>query len=164
MLSKSIQDAINTQIHRELFSSYLYLAMSAHCEHANLGGIAKWLFVQNLEETEHAMKLYKYMQSQNGKVVLQAIEQPPVDFGKPLDVFTAVLEHEKKVTASLTKLYELAVKESDYPTQFMLQWFINEQVEEEKNASDIIDQLKTVGDAPVSIMMIDRALGMRAHK
>lgn len=164
MLSKTMQDAINTQIHHEMFSSYLYLSMSAYCESINLGGSAKWLAVQSGEEHEHAMKLYAYVHSQNGKVVLQAIEQPQVDFGKMLDVFTAVLEHEKKVSASITKLYELAVKESDYPTQFMLQWFVTEQVEEEKNATDIIDQLKMTGDAPVSVMMMDRALGMRARK
>jgi ferritin len=164
MLSKTIQDAINTQIHREFFSSYLYLAMSSYCESINLPGFAKWLRVQNTEEDEHAMKLYSYVHSRNGRVVLQALEQPPVEFGKPVEIFTAVLEHEKKITASITALYELAVKEADYPTQFMLQWFVNEQVEEEKNATDILEQLKTVGDAPVSLMMMDRALGMRGKK
>jgi ferritin len=164
MLSKAIQEAINTQIHHEFYSSYLYLAMSAYCESINLQGFAKWLRVQNMEEDEHAIKLYNYVNSRNGKVVLQALEQPPVDFGKPVDVFTAVLEHEKKITASIGKLYELAVKEADYPTQFMLQWFVNEQVEEEKNATDILEQLKMVGDAPVSLMMMDRALGMRGKK
>ena len=164
MLSKTIQDAINTQIHREFFSSYLYLAMSSYCESINLPGFAKWLRVQNTEEDEHAMKFYHYVHSRNGRVVLQALEQPPVEFGKPVEIFTAVLEHEKKITASITALYELAVKEADYPTQFMLQWFVNEQVEEEKNATDILEQLKTVGDAPVSLMMMDRALGMRAKK
>ncbi len=164
MLSPTLQDAINTQIHHEFYSSYLYLSMSAYCESINLGGFAKWLRVQNIEEGEHATKLFNYVTSRGGKVVLQALEQPPVDFGKPLEIFTAVLEHEKKITASITKLYEVAVKEADYPTQFMLQWFVTEQVEEEKNATDILEQLKMVGDAPVSLMMMDRALGMRARK
>jgi ferritin len=164
MLSKTINDAINTQIHDEFFSSYLYLSMSAYAESINLGGFAKWLLMQHGEENEHAMKLYSYVNSRNGKVALQAIEQPATEFGKPVDIFTAVLEHEKKITKNITKLYELAVKEADYPTQFMLQWFVTEQVEEEKNAADILEQLKTVGDAPVSLMMMDRALGMRAKK
>jgi ferritin len=156
MLSQTVQDAINTQIHHEFYSSYLYLSMSAYCDSINLGGFAKWLRVQNGEEGEHAIKLFNYVTSRGGKVVLQALEQPPVEFGKPLEIFTAVLEHEKKITASITKLYEVAVKEADYPTQFMLQ--------EEKNAMDILEQLKMVGDAPVSLMMMDRALGMRARK
>lgn len=164
MLSTTLQDAINKQIQAEFASSYLYLAMSSYCESQNFGGMAKWLRVQHAEENEHAMKLYDYVQSRGGKVVLQSIEQPPADFKKPIDVFTSVLAHEKIVTSKITALYELAVKEADYPTQFMLQWFITEQVEEEKNASDVIEQLKMVGDAPVSLMMIDRALGMRAGK
>jgi ferritin len=164
MLPKIIQDAISAQIHHEFYSSYLYLAMSAYCESINLPGCAKWLRVQNIEEDEHAIKFYNYVHSRNGKIVLQALEQPPVEFGTPLDLFTMVLEHEQKVTASINRLYDLAVKEADYPTQVMLHWFINEQVEEEKNATDIIAQLKMAGDAPVSIMMMDRALGMRAKK
>lgn len=164
MLSQTLQDAINTQIHHEFYSSYLYLSMSAYCESINLGGFAKWLRVQNSEEDEHAIKLFDYVYSRGGKVVLQAIEQPPVEFGKPMEIFTAVLEHERKITAGITSLYELAIKEADYPTQFMLQWFITEQVEEEKNAMDIIEQMKMVGDAPVSLMMVDRALGARARK
>ncbi len=164
MLSKTMQDAINAQIHHELFSSYLYLSMSAYCESVGLGGAAKWLHAQSLEENGHAMKLYSYVHSQNGRVILQGIETPKAEFGKLLDVFTEVLAHEQKVSASITNLYEISVKEKDYPTQFMLQWFVTEQVEEEKNATDIIEELKMVGDAPVPVMMIDRHLGMRAGK
>ncbi|MGE5314514.1 MAG: ferritin [Acidobacteriota bacterium] len=161
MLSTTVEQALNKQIQAELASSYLYLAMSAYCESMNLPGMASWLKIQYREENEHALKLYDYIHSRGGKVVLQAIEQPATEFGKPVELFNAVLAHEKKVTSMITGLYELAVKEADYPTQFMLQWFVNEQVEEEKNASDVIEQLKMVGDAPVSLMMVDRALGMR---
>jgi ferritin len=159
-----MQKAINDQIKHELYSSYLYLAMSAYAESKSYPGFAKWLKVQSEEENGHAMKLYRHVQERNGTVVLQALEQPPADFKTPLELFKKVQEHEQKVTGLITKLYELAVKETDYPTQFLLQWFINEQVEEEKNAADILEQMKRLGDAPVSIMMLDRQLGMRASK
>ena len=164
MLQKSVHDALSTQIKHEFYSSYLYLAMSAHCETKNYSGIAKWLKVQSEEEYGHAMKLFHYVQERGAAVVLQIIDQPPVSFGEPLELFKKVLKHEQKVTALITALYELAAKEKDYPTQFMLQWFVTEQVEEEKNVTDIIDQIVRVGDTPVSLMMLDRQLGMRASK
>jgi ferritin len=110
------------------------------------------------------MKLFHYVQERGAAVVLQAIEQPPVNFGEPLELFKEVLKHEQKVTSLITALYELAAKEKDYPTQFMLQWYVTEQVEEEKNVTDIIEQIVRVGDTPVSMMMLDRQLGMRASK
>ena len=164
MLQKSVHDALSAQIKHEFYSSYLYLAMSAHCETKNYSGIAKWLKVQSEEEYGHAMKLFHYVQERGAAVVLQIIDQPPVSFGEPLELFKKVLKHEQKVTALITALYELAAKEKDYPTQFMLQWFVTEQVEEEKNVTDIIDQIVRVGDTPVSLMMLDRQLGMRASK
>ena len=164
MLQKSVHDALSTQIKHEFYSSYLYLAMSAHCETKNYSGIAKWLKVQSEEEYGHAMKLFHYVQERGAAVVLQVIDQPPVNFGEPLELFKKVLKHEQKVTTLITALYELAAKEKDYPTQFMLQWFVTEQVEEEKNVTDIIDQIVRVGDTPVSLMMLDRQLGMRASK
>lgn len=164
MLQKSVHDALNAQIKHEFYSSYLYLAMSAHCETKNYSGIAKWLKVQSEEEYGHAMKLFHYVQERGAAVVLQIIDQPPVNFGEPLELFKKVLKHEQKVTTLITALYELAAKEKDYPTQFMLQWFVTEQVEEEKNVTDIIDQIVRVGDTPVSLMMLDRQLGMRASK
>jgi ferritin len=164
MLQKSVHDALSAQIKHEFYSSYLYLAMSAHCETKNYSGIAKWLKVQSEEEYGHAMKLFHYVQERGVAVVLQVIDQPPANFGEPLELFKKVLKHEQKVTALITALYELAAKEKDYPTQFMLQWFVTEQVEEEKNVTDIIDQIVRVGDTPVSLMMLDRQLGMRASK
>jgi ferritin len=161
MFSKSIHDAINDQINLELSSAYIYLAMSAHFEGENLSGFANWMRVQYHEETDHAMKFYKYVFDRGGKVVLKAIPQPTAKFKSPLDVFNIVLEHEKKVTASINRLFELALKEKDYASQNFLQWFIKEQVEEEKNATDIINMLEMIGNTPISLMMADRQLGAR---
>jgi ferritin len=161
MFSKLIKDALNEQINFELSSAYLYLSMSAHFEGENLSGFAHWMRVQYKEETEHAMKFFKYVYDRGGKVTLKAIPQPATKFKTPLDVFNQVLEHEKKVTLLINKLYELAAKEKDYPTQNCLQWFINEQVEEEKNATNIINMLEMVGDSSISLMMADRQLGSR---
>ena len=164
MISKTLQKAINEQVKNELYSSYLYLSMSAYCESLNLSGFAKWLRVQSKEENEHGMKLYGYIHERGGDVTLLAIDQPPADFKSPADLFKKVLEHEQKITAMINKLYELAMKENDYAAQIMLQWFISEQVEEEKNVTEIIAQMKMIGDSPVSLIMMDRQLGMRAGK
>jgi ferritin len=160
-LSKNLQDALNEQINFELSSAYLYLSMSAHFEVQNLPGIAHWMRVQFREETGHAMKFFKYIVDRGGAVSLKAIAQPQTKFKTPLDVFTQVLEHEQKVSAAIHKLLELAMKEKDYPTQSTLQWFINEQVEEEKNAADIINMLQMIGNTPISLIMADRQLGAR---
>ncbi|MDP2883919.1 MAG: ferritin [Ignavibacteria bacterium] len=162
MLSKKLQDALNQQINHELYSSYLYLAMSAHFEAANLPGFARWMKIQSEEEGEHGMKFYQFINDRSGRVALEAIAKPPVEYKTPLDVMKKVLEHEKKVTGTIEALYELALKEKDYPTQVMLHWFIKEQVEEEKNASDIIEMLKTIGDAPAGLAMLDSRVGARA--
>jgi ferritin len=135
--------------------------MSAHFEAQNLPGFANWMRIQYQEETGHAMKLYKYVFDRSGVVVLKAIAQPAVKFKTPVDTFHQVLEHEQKVTSRINKLFEQAAKEKDYAAQSFLQWFINEQVEEEKNAVDIITMLEMIGDSPVSLIMADRQLGAR---
>jgi ferritin len=162
MLTRSIQDALNEQVKNEIGSAYIYLAMSSFCEAENLPGFAKWLRVQWEEELQHALKLYDYTIERGGVVTLQAIEKPPAKWKSPLDVFEHVLAHEQKVTASINRLYELAQKEKDFPTQVELQWFIKEQVEEEKNATEIIQLMKMAGNSGPSILMLDRQLGMRA--
>jgi len=161
MIGKAIQNAINEQIKNELYSSYLYLAMAGHCTEANLPGCAHWLRAQSAEENTHGMKLYEYIHSQGGHVELQAIEKPPVKYRSLTDIFTHVLEHEKKVTAMITKLYELALKEKDYPTQILLHWFIKEQVEEEQNATEILAKLEFIGEQGPAVIMLDRELGAR---
>ena len=161
MLSKTLQDAFNAQINNELYSAYLYLSMAAHFDSKNLPGFARWMHIQYQEETKHAMKLYTYVYDRAGAVTLKAIAQPPTKFKTPLEIFEQVLEHEQKVTGMINKLYELSVKEKDYPTQSMLKWFIDEQVEEEKSAGEIIAMLKMIGDSQVSLMMADHQVGAR---
>jgi ferritin len=161
MLSTALQKALNEQIKNELYSSYLYLAMSAHFEAASFPGFAKWTRMQANEETEHAMKFFDFINDRNGRVELLAIDAPPKEFGTPLEVFKMVLEHEQKVTGMIHRLYEMALKENDYPAQVLLHWFINEQVEEEKNATAIVDQLQMVEDRMGTLINIDHHVGKR---
>ncbi|HEX9114776.1 MAG TPA: ferritin [Anaerolineae bacterium] len=162
MLGKPVLAALNDQIKAELYSSYIYLAMSAHFESANLTGFAHWMRVQAKEELGHALKFYDYIHEQGAAVTLQAIDQPPTSYGTPLAVFQAVLEHEKKVTGLIHNLVATATKETDYATQNLLVWFVNEQVEEERNASQIVEELKMVGDSGASLFLVDRQLAARS--
>jgi len=161
VISKTIQDAMNEQIKNELYSAYLYLSMAAYCESINLKGFAHWLRVQNEEETTHAMKFFDFIHDRGGRVTLQAIAQPPTEFKSPLDVFEQTLEHERKVTAMINNIYALAIKENDYASQALLQWFVTEQVEEEKNATEIVEKLKMVGDRGSGLLYLDHELGER---
>jgi ferritin len=162
MLNPTVQQALNDQVQKELHSAYIYLSMAAYFEAENLPGAAHWMRRQAGEEQEHAMKIYDFIHDRGGRVTLQAIDAPPATFASPLAVFEASYAHEQKVTKSIHDLYALAVKEADYPTQVMLQWFIDEQVEEEKNASAIVAQLQMVGDSPAALFMIDRQLAARS--
>jgi ferritin len=155
MLSKTIEKAINDQIRGELYSAYLYLSMSAYCESINFKGFAYWLRTQSQEEWSHAMKLFDHINDRQGRVILQSIEQPPSEFKSLVDIFDHVLKHERKVTEMIHQLYKLAVKENDYSTQVALHWFVEEQVEEEKTATDILEQLKMVGDQKGALLMLD---------
>ena len=161
MLGKKLQDAMNEQIKNELYSAYLYLSMSAYCEAANLPGFAHWMRMQAQEEVEHAMKFYQFIYERGGRVVLQAIDQPTIEFQSPLNVFEQTLAHEQKVTAMIHDLYALAVQEKDYASQAFLQWFVTEQVEEEDSASQILETLKMIGDKGHALLMLDRELGSR---
>ena len=162
MLSKNLETAINDQIKHEFYSAYFYLSMSAWAGGNNLDGAAKWLGMQSKEEQAHALKLFEYVQDRGGTVTLQAIPQPPTVFTSLLDVFEQVQEHEGKVTALINRLYELALKENDYAAQAALQWFVTEQVEEEKNAAKIVDILRMVGGQPQGLFQVDRMLAARA--
>ena len=161
MISKSVQEALNEQIKNELYSAYLYLAMAAHFESSNLPGFAHWMKIQAAEEVKHSMKFFEYVNERGGKVTLKAIDQPPTNYKTPLDIFKSAYEHEQKVTAMIHKLYELSLKENDYPSQVMLQWFVKEQVEEEKTAGDIVEQLKMAGDSSAALLMADRQFAAR---
>lgn len=161
MFSQKLQDAICAQINAELYSAYVYLAMSSHFEAQNLPGFAHWMREQYEEETAHALKLYDFMIERGGQVVLKAIDAPPAGLGTPTQVFEKTLEHEQKVTSLINNLYKLALDESDYPTQVLLHWYIMEQVEEEKNASGAVAKLLMVGDTPAGLLMLDREMGAR---
>lgn len=161
MLSQAMEKAINEQIRDELYSAYLYLSMAAYFENASLPGFGHWMRLQSQEEVEHAMKFYDFVNERGGRVMLHAIDQPPVDFDSPLDIFEMTLEHERKVTAKIHGLYELALEESDYPVQVMLHWFIEEQVEEEDSAGEILETLRMIGDRTQGLLMLDRELGRR---
>lgn len=162
MINRNVEEAINEQIKNEFSSAYFYLAMSAYCESINLPGLAHWMRLQYEEETAHALRLFDFLLDRDGKVDLRAIEKPAAEFKSPLHVFEEVLAHERKVTKMIHELYALAVKENDYPTQVEMQWFITEQVEEEKNAGDVVQQLKLAGDNNTALLMLDRELGSRA--
>lgn len=163
MISKNLQDQINDQINKELYSAFLYLSMSAYFEDKNLPGFAKWLRLQYEEETAHAMKFYDYLVERGARVELKAIDQPQTEWKNSLEVFEDVLEHEKKVTSLINNLYELAIKEKDYPSQIMLHWFIDEQVEEEANASLIVEQIKLIEERGSAMLFLDRELGKRSE-
>jgi ferritin len=161
MLSTNLQAAFNDQINKEFFSAYLYLGMSAWCEAANLPGASHWLKAQAAEEQGHALKLCGIVQDRGGMVTLEAIAKPAQEYTSLLDLFEQVLGHEQKVTSLINGLYKVALGENDYPSQFALQWFVNEQVEEEKNATMIVETLKMVGVQGASLFMVDRQLGAR---
>ena len=161
MVSKSIEGAINEQINHELSSAYAYLAMSAFFERKSLPGFASWARVQSQEEVVHGLKLFDYLNDRGGTVLLQSVARPTSAFESPLAVFEAALAQEKKVTESIHRLYALVVEERDYATQVALEWFIAEQVEEEKVGGEIVDQLQMIGDDRTGLLFMDRELGQR---
>nr|BAL58476.1 ferroxidase [Candidatus Acetothermum autotrophicum] len=161
MLSKRLQAALNEQIVRELESAYVYLSMCAYFEVQNLRGMAHWMRLQAQEELKHAMKIFDFVNDRGGRVELGAIAKPPVDFKSPLDAFQKALAHEQKITKCINDLYDLADDEDDYPTEVMLHWFIDEQVEEEKSASEIVEQLKLIGESGAGLLILDQKLAQR---
>jgi len=161
MLGEKMEKALNGQINKEIYSAYLYMAMSAASDGKGLKGFANWFMVQYHEEMLHAMKIFEYVQRQGGKVRLAAVQEPPADFGGPLDMFVKTLEHEKFITSSINSLVDLAIAEKDHATQIFLQWYVTEQIEEEENDNDIIAKLNMVGESKDGIFMIDRELAAR---
>ena len=161
MIKQTMGDELNKQINREMYSAYLYMAMSNHSNTIGLKGFGNWFMVQYHEEMFHAMKIYEYLSSQGTPVVLKAIAEPPAVFESPLDMFTKTLAHEQFITESINDLMELAIAEKDHATQIFLQWYVLEQVEEEENDNDIIAQLKLIKDDPRGLMMLDRELAAR---
>lgn len=159
MFSKKMLDALNDQIRDEFYSEYFYLAMSAWLDSNDLPGMARFMRIKSQEERSHAIKLFEYVQNRDGQVVLQSIPQPPANYKSFLDLFEHQLKHEQSVTASIHKLYALALEEHDYATSVTLQWFVEEQVEEEKEAKEIIQQCKMVGTNESALFLLDQKLG-----
>ncbi len=163
MIDKEIEEAINRQINEELYSSYLYLSMSAYFENMGLRGFANWMFVQFQEEKDHAMKFYRYLIERGGRVKLYAIDEPPHEWNSPLHAFEETLKHEKHITECINNLVDLAEKKKDRATFNLLQWYVDEQVEEEANDEEIIQMLNMIGDKGQGLLMLDRELASRTY-
>jgi ferritin len=161
MISEAMEAALSRQLKDEFYSAYLYLAMSAYCSHCEFNGAAKWFKTQYDEEHEHAIRIYNYLIDQGVRVELAALPQPDSEFGSLLEVFQASLVHEQKMTANLNELSDQALKEKDHATYNLLQWFVNEQVEEESTVGEIISKLKLVKDDGYGLLMIDNELAKR---
>ena len=161
MISKKMQEALNGQVNAEMYSAYLYLSMESYFKSLNLNGFDTWMRVQTQEEMMHAMKIYDFINERGGRVILKSIEGPPAKWDSPLAVFEAVYAHEQKVTGLINALVDLAIEEKDHATNSFLQWFVNEQVEEESTADEIVKQLKMMENAPGGMFMLDRELGQR---
>jgi len=161
MIGKKMEEALNGQLNAELYSAYLYLSMAAYFESSDLPGFANWMRVQNEEERFHAMKFYNYVIERGGRVTLRPIEAPPSDWDSPLAVFEATLTHEQKVTGLINELVYLAREQKDNASEIFLQWFVNEQVEEEDNVSAVLGQLKRIKDSPQALYMMDKEMAQR---
>ncbi|MBT8336778.1 MAG: ferritin [Gemmatimonadetes bacterium] len=163
-MSPEILEALNDQIRMELSSGYVYLAMSAQFESESYDGFAHWMRLQAQEELEHAMKLFDYVNRRGGRVILQPIPGPPKEYGSPLDAFRNALEHEQAVTASIHRLFTLAVELDDVATQRELDWFVTEQVEEEENANRAVDLLARAGNDVTALLFLDKEFGSRTDE
>lgn len=161
MFTKKMEKALNEQVNAEMYSAYLYLSMSAWAELHNLRGFANWLRVQYLEETAHALKIFDYILERGGQVELKKIEKPDNTWKDIIEVFEQVYKHEQHVTSLINNLVSIAIEEKDYATNNMLQWFVNEQVEEEASALEILDQLKLFDGKGAPLFMMDRELKQR---
>lgn len=161
MLSDRLLKALNKQVNAEMYSAYLYFAMSAFFESISLKGFANWMKVQAQEEITHALKFYAHIIGRGGPVKLTAIDEPPQSWTSPLPVFENVLKHEQKVTGMINDLVNLAIEEKDHAVNNMLQWFVSEQVEEESSATEIVDKLKLIDDAKSGLFMLDQQLNQR---
>ncbi|MEN8134083.1 MAG: ferritin [Thermodesulfobacteriota bacterium] len=161
MLSKKMGKALNGQINAEIYSSYMYLSMSAWFEQTGLAGLANWMRQQAQEEMFHAMKIFDFVNERGARVILEAIAPPPTDWQSALDVFQATLAHEQKVTGLINDLTNLALDERDHATNIFLQWFISEQVEEESGVGAVLDKLKLIGKESGGLFALDQELGQR---
>ncbi|MBQ2541242.1 MAG: ferritin [Paludibacteraceae bacterium] len=163
MISKRLEDAINAQINAEMWSAYLYLSMSAYCQDQGYSGMANWFFIQFKEEQDHAQIFYNYLISRGGRVLLKAIDAVDTEWASPLAAFEATYAHEQHVTALINNLMTIAIEEKDYAAQSRLQWFIDEQVEEEENAVDLINKLRMLDGNGYGLYVLDQELAARVY-
>lgn len=161
VISKKMEESVNDQIQAELESAYLYLSMAAWLEDRNLPGCAHWMKKQAVEEREHAMKFFEYLVSRGGRAELKAIAAPKLEWASATEVFAETLAHERMVTERIYRMVTSAREEKDYATENLLAWYVNEQVEEEETACNILEKFKNLGEIPISLNMLDRELGAR---
>jgi len=162
MIGDRMQAAINAQINEEMFSSYLYLSMSAWFESVDLPGFASWMRVQAREETGHAMKFLDYLAERGGRVSLEAIAKPESSWAGPLEAFRAAYGHERHITSRIDGLVDLARECGDHAAEVFLAWFVSEQVEEEARADSVVRRLERAGDAPGALLVLDREMAARS--
>lgn len=162
MLSKRLEEELNKQLNAEMYSSYLYLSMSACLASINLNGFSNWMKIQFEEEQAHAMKLFQYIIDRGGRVSLMPIADPPGEWNNIIDVFEATYTHEQEVTRLINELVNISIEEKDHATVNLLHWFVSEQVEEEATVSDILDQLKLIDGKGAGLFMLDRELKQRS--
>ena len=161
MIKEKMQNALNNHVNAELYSAYIYLSMSAYFESINLRGFAHWMKVQAKEEVGHAMRIYNHLIERGGRVILSAIETPQDEWKSSLEAFKAAYEHEVKITGMINELVELSKTEKDNAAYYMLQWFVNEQVEEEQQTDEIAQKLRMIKESANGLLMLDKHL--KAH-
>ena len=164
MASQKILNALNQQLNKEMFSSYLYLSMAAYFDTKNLSGMSAWMKLQSEEEYEHAMKFYEFILRIGGEVKLTSIDSPQTDWESPLKIFEDSLAHEKFISKSIHEIMDLSIEEGDHPTKSFLQWFVDEQVEEEDSVQQIVENFRLIGDSKGGLFMLDRELGSRTSE
>lgn len=160
-MESAVRDAMGEQIKHEFYSAYLYLSMAGSFEMANLPGFSRWMRKQSEEEREHAMKFFDFLLDRGEHAELRAIDAPPYAFRSALDTFEQALEHEKEITSRIHELYELSIREKDYSAQVLLNWFVEEQVEEEKVATAIVERLRMAGENSAALLLLDDEIGRR---
>ena len=161
MLTKRMEEELNKQINAEYWSAYLYLSMSAYLENIGLAGTASWMRIQYQEEISHALKFFDYIVERGGRVILQPIDKVPNEWNGIVNIFEETLKHEQKVTSLINNLMDIAIEEKDHASKSFLQWYVDEQVEEESGVQTILDQLKMVEGKGNGLFMIDKELGQR---
>ena len=163
MMNAKVHELLNQQINKEFYSAYLYLQFSNYFEDAGLDGFANWYMIQAQEERDHAMLFYQYLQNENQKVTLEAIDKPDKQFSCHMDVLRAGLEHEEYVTSLINDIYAAAYDVKDFRTMQFLDWFVKEQGEEETNANDLITKMELFGSDPKSLYMLNQELAARVY-